>query len=70
VHSRESRISKAAAIPDKANWSIRLRRPLVRLTEQDAALLLRELAPTAHEPPNSVLQEYLERIKPVGSYLG
>jgi hypothetical protein len=60
-------VPQLRAFPDKANWSIRLRRPLVRLTDQDAALVRRELTPIAHEPPNSALQEYLDKIKPVAN---
>jgi hypothetical protein len=60
-------VPRLNAFPDKANWSIRLRRPLVRLTAHDATLLRQELTPIAHEPPNSALQEYLNKIKPVAS---
>jgi hypothetical protein len=58
-------VPQLAAIPDKANWSIRLRRPLVRLSEQDATLLRRALAIGAQRPPGATLEEYLDKIKPV-----
>jgi hypothetical protein len=55
------------SFPDKANWSIRLRRPLVALTEHDAELLHSELKGTAQEPPDSAIRGYLERIRPIGA---
>lgn len=58
-------VPELAAFPDKANWSIRLRRPLVRLAEHDASVVRTQLAAIADEPRGDVLQEYLDRIKPV-----
>lgn len=60
-------VPRLAAFPDKENWSIRLRRPLVRLTERDATLLRGGLGTVAERPPDAALQGYLERIKPVAS---
>lgn len=40
------------------NWSIRLRRPLVGLTDRDASLLLRRLAEITPLPLGQVLDQY------------
>jgi hypothetical protein len=60
-------VPERAAFSDKENWPIRLRRPLVRLTERDATLVRKQLATITEVPPDHVLQEYLDRIKPVAS---
>jgi hypothetical protein len=54
------------AFPDKRSsaWSIRLRRPLLEITEPDANLLRQELAAVAGVP-SDVIPNYLANIRPV-----
>jgi hypothetical protein len=61
-------VPRLGAFPDKANWSIRLRRPLLQLTVEDATLLRRQLTTVAEEPPHAAIRGYLERIKPVAGH--
>ncbi|MFW6090784.1 MAG: hypothetical protein ACODAF_02850 [Actinomycetota bacterium] len=58
-------VPRLDAFPDAATWSIRLRRPLVALSRRDADLVAERLG-TVAGPPQSSLEGYLDRIKPVG----
>ncbi|WP_261808283.1 hypothetical protein [Nonomuraea sp. C10] len=63
-----SLVPQLNAFPDKraGAWSIRLRRPLLELPEEDASLLDDHLRALAREP-DEVIPEYLEKIKPVAA---
>ena len=52
-------VPRLHAFPDARTWSIRLRRPLVRLDEHDAALLRRQVNPLL-KPLNSQLDAYIK----------
>lgn len=57
-------VPRLDAFPDDTTWSIRLRRPLVGLSEGDATLVAERLD-SAAGPPENALDGYLHRIKPV-----
>ncbi|MEV0842016.1 hypothetical protein AB0I55_20950 [Actinocatenispora sera] len=57
-------VVRMGAFPDRKTWSIRLRRPLLEVTDYDAALLRRELDEMAGEP-GELVDEYLDKIVPV-----
>jgi hypothetical protein len=57
-------VPRLNAFPDKTTWSIRLRRALVALSEDDATLLRRQLESVAL-PVDIARSEYLDRIRPV-----
>jgi hypothetical protein len=57
-------VARMAAFPDSKTWSIRLRRPLLEVTDADAILLRRELGETAGAP-GELVDEYLDKIVPV-----
>lgn len=52
------------AFPDERSWSIRLRRPLLEISQADAALLRTLLSDVAGEPAQNI-GAYLERIRSV-----
>lgn len=64
-------VPRLAAFPDKrpGAWSIRLRRPLLEIGEQDAALLREELAAVTISP-DVAIPGYLAAIRPVGKAAG
>jgi hypothetical protein len=57
-------VSRMTAFPDPKTWSIRLRRPLLAISDTDAALLRRELGEVSAEP-GQFIDEYLDKIVPV-----
>ncbi|WP_067135959.1 hypothetical protein [Microtetraspora malaysiensis] len=57
-------VPKMDAFPNKSAWSIRLRRPLLEVTEADAHLLRQELTAVAAEP-SAIVPGYLSNIRPV-----
>ncbi|WP_181019913.1 hypothetical protein [Nonomuraea typhae] len=59
-------VPRLAAFPDKRDgaWSIQLRRPLLKISPADAALLRDALTQVAVRPAY-VMGEYLDKIKPV-----
>lgn len=57
-------IPKLESFPDTRAWAIKLRRPLVSLTEHDGEVIRKALRPMTREP-DELVNDYLQRIRPV-----